>query len=153
MKPIQPSHQWGNVAAYEQVKSAEKLQHFLQKEGFESRVYDERGLQRIWFWSEPQAWAHVQVSGDRYNEVREFLASNARAQEVLREAIRCPSCASPNVQYPQMTRKFILPTLVAQVLILLGFMEKECYCEDCHYTWVPSTPSALRTDAPRPVAH
>lgn len=150
MKSNQPSHQWGNVAAYDEVAPAEALQRFLQQEGFESRVYDERNVQRMWFWAEPQAWAHVQVSGDRYTQAREFLENDTRAQEALRAANHCPSCTSPNVQYPQMTRKFILPTLVAQVLIMLGFMEKECYCEDCHYTWVPSTPSALRTASPRP---
>jgi len=34
-----------------------------------------------------------------------------------------------------MTRKFILPTLIAHLLVLLRFMRRECYCEDCHYTW------------------
>jgi hypothetical protein len=41
-----------------------------------------------------------------------------------------------------------LPTLVAQVLVLTGFMEQEYFCETCHYTW---RPGARRRGAPRMV--
>ena len=48
--------------------------------------------------------------------------------------IRCPQCGSSNIEYPQMTRKFLTPALVA-VLCALKIIPKEFYCQDCHYTW------------------
>jgi DNA-directed RNA polymerase subunit RPC12/RpoP len=53
---------------------------------------------------------------------------------MLEEAIRCPECGSPRVEYPQFTRKFLTPLLV-ELLISLGAGEKDYYCMDCHYTW------------------
>jgi uncharacterized paraquat-inducible protein A len=134
-------HSWVNVAAYDQVTAAKALQGFLEKEGFEVRIHDGRGLQRYWFWTTPHAGILVQAPGPSYKKVRECLEADPGAQAFLQKAIRCPSCNSPRVQYPQMTHKFILPTLVAQLMVLLRLMKPECYCEDCHYTWVISSPS------------
>jgi hypothetical protein len=133
------TNNWVNVAVYDQVPPAKALQSFLQKEGFEARIHDGRGLQRYWFWTTPQAGIHVQALGVSYEEVRKCLEADPSAQVFLQKAIRCPSCNSSRVQYPQMTHKFILPTLVAQLMVLLRIMKRECYCEDCHYTWVISS--------------
>jgi transposase-like protein len=57
-----------------------------------------------------------------------------KREQVLREAIRCPECNSPRVEYPQYTRKFITPLLI-ELLISLGIGEKTYYCTDCQYTW------------------
>ena len=141
------THNWVNVAAFDQVTAAKALQSFLKKEGFEARIYDERGLQRYWFWTKPQAGIHVQAPGGSYERVRECLEADPIAQAFLQKAIRCPSCNSPRVQYPQMTRKFILPTLVAQLAVLLRLMKRECYCEDCQNTWVIA--SSTSSAAPR----
>ena len=142
------THSWINVAAYDQVTAAKALQGFLEKEGFETRIHDGRGLQRYWFWTTPQAGIHVQVQGSSYKKVRECLEADPSALAFLQNAIRCPSCNSPRVQYPQMTHKFILPTLVAQIMVLFRIMKPECYCEDCHYTWV--IPSSILPALPRP---
>ena len=148
-KNTSPStHNWVNVAAYNQVTAARALQSFLKKEGFETRINDERSLQRYWFWTTPQAGIHVQVPGGPYEKLRECLETDPVAQAFLQKAIRCPSCNSSRVQYPQMTRKFVLPTLVAHLAVLLRIMERECYCEDCQNTWVPS--SSTRPALPRP---
>jgi len=48
--------------------------------------------------------------------------------------IRCPQCGSSNIEYPQMTRKFMTPALVI-VLCALKIIPKEFYCQDCHFTW------------------
>ena len=137
---------WVNVAAYNQAASAEVLQGFLEQEGFESRVHDERSLQRYWFWTTPQAGIHVQVPKASFEQVIECFESDSRAQAFLQPAIRCPSCNSSRVQYPQMTHKFIFPTLIAQLLVLSRIMKRECYCEACHNTWVPT----LTRDPRRP---
>jgi formate-dependent nitrite reductase cytochrome c552 subunit len=134
-------HLWATIATFNNRPAAQAFCDFLRTEGFESRVADERKIQRFWFLAAPKAGIHVEVPEDCFGSVREALDDNPRADSALRDAIRCPSCRSTRVQYPQMTRKFILPTLVAQSLVLVGVMKHECYCEDCHYTWVPDKPA------------
>ena len=92
---------------------------------------------------------NVQVPGASYEEVSASLQANPRTQAFLESAIHCPSCNSPRVQYPQMTHKFILPTLVAQLMVLLRIMKRECYCEDCHWTWVMPTPTLSGIPLPK----
>ena len=130
------NHFWATLAAFDDEAGAEPLHQLLRGEGFESRIADERKLQRLWFLAQPQAGVHVQVAEDRFPAAKDTLVNSPRGEAVLRDAIRCPSCNSSRVQYPQMTRKFILPTLVAQLLVLFGLIRRECYCEDCQYTWV-----------------
>jgi hypothetical protein len=137
----EPVHLWATIAAFDNRPAAQAFCDFLQTEGFDSRIADERKVQRFWFFAAQQAGVHVEVPEDNFAAVREALDNNPRADSVLRDAIRCPSCHSSRVQYPQMTRKFILPTLVAQALVLFGVMRHECYCEDCHNTWVREKPS------------
>src|SRR5260370_713983 len=63
-----------------------------------------------------------------------------------REASRCPECKSLHVDYPQFTRKFFIPNLAMGFLAALGAVEKDYYCQDCHYIWPKegTKPSALR---------
>ena len=50
--------------------------------------------------------------------------------------------ASCRVQFPSMTRFFIVRTLIAQVGVWLGFMQRENFCEKCQFTWVQPRPGA-----------
>jgi hypothetical protein len=44
------------------------------------------------------------------------------------------------VQYPQMTRKFFLPTLLLHLGIIFRIIDHEAYCEHCHFLWrLPKT--------------
>jgi len=147
MKNHSSVHSWLNVAVFDGFAAGEALRALLAKEGFVVRIHDERKLQRYWFLVPPQAGIYVQTPKDSLGAVQKFLDESAEARMLLRDSIRCPSCHSPNVQYPQMTRKFILPTIFAHVLILLRIMEPDCYCEDCHYEWVRS-PRTHPTSAP-----
>ncbi len=133
---------WTSVATFERLEHAQALQECLEKAGFEARTQDERKLQRYWFFSPQHCGVHVRVPTESLELAREFLATESAAVRIMEEAIRCPSCHSSRVQYPQMTRKFILPTVVAHLLVLLRVMGRECYCEDCHYTW--AEPSGAR---------
>ena len=53
----------------------------------------------------------------------------------LRDAIHCPECGSLRVDYPQFTRKSLLTNLTMGVAANVGLVDKEFYCEDCHFTW------------------
>ncbi|MEY2409904.1 MAG: hypothetical protein QOF48_2574 [Verrucomicrobiota bacterium] len=136
---------WGRLAAFDSLKPGQTLVHFLEQHSFEVRLYDERKLQRFWFLARPVAGICVQVPEENIPAVRDFLAAQPESQELLRSAIRCPSCKSTRVHYPQMTRKNVLPTLVAHALVTLGLLRHECYCEDCQFTWVRGTPAVAKT--------
>ena len=131
---------WTDVAVFDDPEEANRFYGFLKTEGFDCRVHDERKLQRFWFWTPPQAGIQVQVAQKEFAAVEQWLDQTNGAPSLLARAIRCPSCKSLRVRYPQMTRKFILPTIVAQLLVLSGLMKRECYCENCQYTWARNAP-------------
>ena len=133
------------LASFNDPKHADALAQLLRNGGFAVEVQDERNLQKAWFRSRRYAGLHVCVSETVYPEAQEYLASHSTADDLLRHAVRCPSCGASRIQYPAMTRKNILPTLVAQMLVLVGFSKRECYCEACHYTWRP-VPKSGRSD-------
>ncbi len=131
-----PVHLTVCLATFDRLLDAQALHSFLESEGVAAEIHDEQKLQRRWFLVLPKAGVHVRVPLESLARARELL--NSRADVCLR-AIRCPSCGSSRVQYPAMTRRNILPVLIAQLLVLLRIAEREHYCEDCHYAWVRSS--------------
>jgi Zn finger protein HypA/HybF involved in hydrogenase expression len=126
---------WTCLATFNLPASARALKTILEKEKVEARIHDERKLQRFWFLAQPRAGIHVEVRQGSLEAAREFLATKPEARAVFKEAVHCPVCDSSRVQYPAMTRKNILPTIVAQCLVALRLTQHEFYCEDCHNTW------------------
>jgi hypothetical protein len=49
--------------------------------------------------------------------------------------IRCPECHSLRVDYPQFTPKSLLTNVAMGLAAQLHVIQKEYYCEDCHFTW------------------
>ncbi len=126
---------WANVAAFEKKTDAEEFHSHLTRKGVEAQVYDERNLQSWWFLARPKIGVRVQVPSKNFYDVADKVNADPSAKSILRKAVHCPSCESLKVEYPQMTRRFILPTLIAHFLVLLGVMKHSYYCEDCHFTW------------------
>jgi hypothetical protein len=91
-------------------------------------------LQRYWFHAEPKAGMHVLVARDQFERAGKLFAQKP-FRAPLQKAVHCPSCGSVKVQYPALTRKNILPSLIALVLVLAHVKKHKYYCEDCHYTW------------------
>jgi hypothetical protein len=135
-----------NVATFDQLPNAEALSAFLIGHGIHAHVHDERRLQRWWFVAKPGAGLHVRVPQEELPLSERFLSTYPEAQRLLASAIRCPDCGSCQVQYPAITRKNILPALVAQTAVLFGLMDHECYCEKCQFTW----PMRRRTGVSKP---
>jgi rubredoxin len=144
MKTPEPhvSTAWITLASFHDPAAARELTDFLREEGIDARVQDERRLQKNWFLvGRTKAGVHVRLPEPSFNYAQNCLEMNpAVAERCLRKAVRCPSCGSPRVHFPQMTRKNVLPTLVAQALVLVGLMKLEYFCEACNYTWRPPTP-------------
>ena len=83
----------------------------------------------------PHATVRVQVRGNDFKNATCFLDHEPATSVLLQRAIRCPSCGSLRVQYPQMTRRFLLPTLFLHLGIIFRVIVHEAYCENCHWLW------------------
>ena len=84
---------------------------YLRSSGYEARTYDDKLFRYFLFLRPPRAVYHVQVKINRLADAVGLLAAGPPA--VLKQAMRCPACESLRVNYPQMTRRFILPTVRA----------------------------------------
>lgn len=124
-----------NVASFNELDDAEVVKQRLEKAGIHAEVYDESKLQRFWFLSEPFAGKKVRVSERDFDKAKEALDVLDAKEDVLNHAVRCPECGSPRVEYPAATKKFIGPTLVEIFATTVRAIDKEFYCENCHYTW------------------
>jgi hypothetical protein len=142
---------WINVAIFENANDGQRLETALKDNGFEARTYNDKLLQLILFLCPPRATFRVQVRENNFKDATNFLDQDSVASDLWQKAIRCPACDSLRVQYPQMTRKFFLPTLVLHLGIIFRLIEHEAYCEDCHCLWnLPKNGSPARLKrAPR----
>lgn len=126
------------VASFDDPSDAEVLKVFLRKEGLEAEIQDERRLQRFWFMTGKRAGVHILVPGPQLELSKQALERWEQSGGKYHRPVHCPACNSARVQFPHMTRRFILPTLLAQAARVLGFIEPAFYCEDCHHTWTES---------------
>jgi hypothetical protein len=140
---------WVTVAIFENVNDGRRVETALKDKGFEARTYNDKLLQLFLFLCPPHATFRVQVWESDFKNAADFLDREKPVD--LEKAIHCPSCGSLRVQYPQMTRKFFLPTLVLHLGIIFRLIEHEAYCENCHCLWnLPKNGSPARVRrAPR----
>lgn len=142
---------WVNTAVFEVERDGQTLVEILQKRGFESRVYFDKLLQMFLFLCPPRATFRVQVRSNDFKRVVEFMNTAPEPEPVLEHAIHCPSCGSLRVNYPQMTRKFFIPTIILNLGIIFRVIEHEAYCDACHHTWnLPKSSSPHLTKSPKP---
>ena len=123
------------VALFSNRAKAEPVQKRLVESGVQAEIHDELRLEKLWFVSKPSTGVRIETPADQYERVCQLLYDWDAADGALRDAIRCPECKSPRVDYPQFTRKFLIPNLALGLFAALGAMEKQFYCQDCHFTW------------------
>jgi hypothetical protein len=126
---------WANIAVFENLNDGQILETTLKNNGFEARIFNDKLLQLFLFLCPPHATFRVQVREGDFKNAMDFLDREPTVSTLLKNAIHCPSCDSLRVQYPQMTRKFFLPTLVLHLGIIFRVIEHEAYCESCHCLW------------------
>jgi hypothetical protein len=126
---------WNDVAIFENPSDGQLLEADLKNKGFETRTYNDKLLQLFLFLCPPHATIRVQVRGNDFKNAAYLLGHEPATSVLLQKAIRCPSCGSLRVQYPQMTRKFLLPTLLLHLGIIFRVIVHEAYCESCHWLW------------------
>lgn len=123
------------IATFNEPAKAKNLKERLQAKGVTADLHNEAQLQAVAFMSKPQANAKVLVHEKDFDTANALMAEwETSDPELGAAAIRCPQCHSPRIEYPQMTRKFLTPGLVS-ILFALKMLEKEFYCQDCHFTW------------------
>jgi hypothetical protein len=132
------------VASFGEKESAELLKNRLLAAGLSADVNHESNLQRFAFWVTPEATEKVTVNTDQFEAATALIDQWEKSDHVLEDAIRCPQCHSPRVEYPQFTRKFLTPWLV-EIFASLGAYPLEYYCQQCQYTW----PKQIKLDPER----
>ena len=123
------------VALFGNRAKAEPVQQRLVARGFEAEIHDELRLEKLWFIPKHGAGVRVEVPAKDYERACQILLELDAKDGLLSEAIRCPECKSSRVDYPQFTRKSLIPNLVLGALATVGGVEKQFYCHDCHFTW------------------
>lgn len=146
MSTIRKHQAWTGLALYENTDAARLAESYLRNRKFDARTYDDRLFRWFLFLRPPRPTLSVQVRRDHLKVAEHLLRTSA--PELLQEAIRCPACDSLRVAYPQMTRKFILPTILLHLGIIFRVVDHECYCEHCQFTW--NLPSEKDQPAPKP---
>ncbi|HTV76046.1 MAG TPA: hypothetical protein VMD57_03530 [Candidatus Baltobacteraceae bacterium] len=133
MKGSRNHQSWADVAVFEKLSDAKVLEKFLTDHRLEARAYDDKVFRYFLFLRPPTVTYRVQVRANAFRAAVELLGRDAPA--ILEQALHCPSCGSLQVNYPQMTRKFIMPTVLLHIGIIFRALDHECYCESCHHVW------------------
>jgi hypothetical protein len=135
------------VATFHDFGDARKLKDRLLRTGIPAIIHNEAKLERYWFLSKPLAAVHVEVAQAYYLQARQLIEQWSHAEGILENAVCCLECNSSRVEFPQMSRKSMLPVLMCHILSAMGLLRKKYYCLDCHYTW-PQTPRTESTPWP-----
>jgi hypothetical protein len=123
------------IATFSEPAKAKRFKERLQESGVKADIHNEGHLQQVAFMSRPQANVKLQVDDSDFERAQGLMKEwEASDPDISAAIIRCPQCGSSSIEYPQMTRKFITPALVA-VLTTLRVIPKEFYCDNCHFTW------------------
>lgn len=123
------------VALFSDRARAEAVKDRLAMAGFNAQVVERPGLARLWLFAPPGSDVRVEVQPDQFERAEQSLLDWDASESSLNLAIRCPECGSLRVDYPQYARHSLLTNLAMGVLSQLHLVERDYYCEDCHFTW------------------
>jgi hypothetical protein len=115
------------IASFNEIRPALQLQSLLKDAGIESEIQEHH-----WFSTENIGKFKLKIRHDKWDHVKPLLDS--WDNQPLNEAVHCPECNSLRIQYPQLSRKFITPSIVAT---FIPFLKWKFYCQDCHCLWSP----------------
>ena len=129
-----------SIASFNDKEPAEKLAARLREAGFDSEVFDE-SMEQKWhlFQLQPHAHMRVRVLDATSQQALQQLRDWEGSEPALAAAVHCPECGSTCVEYPQFSRKTLLGALPA-LAAAAGVIERDYYCETCHFTWPAETP-------------
>ena len=122
------------VATFHERDKASPLRQRLENAGIYARIHDESKYEWLWFVTRPLAGIRLKVGKNDFGWARELVRAWDSTEDVLRDGVRCPQCGYSRIEYPQFTRKFLMPNLVGLASVI-GIFEKEYFCQDCDHTW------------------
>ncbi len=122
------------IATFNEQTKAKHLREKLEKAGVHADIIGEGAIQRVAFMSKPQANVKVKVEEAAFEKVQKLMREWEATDAEIGSALRCPQCGSAEIEFPQMTRKFLTPA-IASILFALKVFPKEFYCQSCHFTW------------------
>jgi hypothetical protein len=123
------------IALFSSREQARPIQQRLLEAGIIAELHEETALQRLWFVPKKAAGAHIDVAASQFERADKLLSAWDLAEGALAQAIHCPECKSLHVDYPQFARNSLITNIAAGLAAELGLVEKDYYCEHCHYTW------------------
>ena len=123
------------IALFATRSEAEPIKQRLARAGINAEIQHELLLQKLWFVSKDAAGARLEVAAEHFEQAEKLLLAWDLADGALKRAIRCPECKSFRVDYPQFARNSVMTNMAAGVAAELGLIEKDYYCQRCHYTW------------------
>lgn len=131
---------------FTQAAEAEPLKRRLNEAGISATVHDNLRLEKLWFVSKKETGAHIEVPAEQFERACN-LVTEWHQQGGSPGALTCPKCNSFRIEYPQFTRKSFIPNVLLGLAASIGIVEKDYYCQDCHYTW-PKDPSMRQKTRP-----
>ena len=135
-----PMAQIMTIASFNETAPAEALAIRLREAGFLAEVRDESQEQKWKLYNlHPKAHIRVVISEAQSREAEAALKQWIATDGGLPGAIRCPECGSARIEYPQFSRRTIMGAFPA-ALAAAGVIERDFYCEACHYTWPAEPP-------------
>ena len=123
------------VASFTRREMAEPWMNRLGENGIPAAIHDEPALGLAWFSSRAEGGVRLEVPEQMFERAYDLMTSWDASGEPMPGLIRCPDCGSLRAYYPQHTRRSLIPNLVIGTIATIGRVEKEYYCEDCHFTW------------------
>ena len=123
------------LALFRDRSAAAETRERLAQAGIAAEVHDELQLERLWFVSKSAAGTRVEVPFELWERATRLLDEWDMSGHPPLAAVRCPECGSLRVDYPQFTRKSLLTNLAIGLLAELRVVERQYYCEECHYMW------------------
>jgi len=122
------------VGRFSSREAAEIVQQRLKQAGISAEVHDELGLAKLWFVNKGWAGVRLEVPTDQAPRAEGLLHTWEGSPE-WESLIRCPECYSLRVDFPQFTQKSLFTNLAIGLVAELGLVERQYYCEECHYMW------------------
>ena len=127
--------EWMSIALFSSRANAEPIRQRLAELGFDARIRKGLKMERLWFVSPESAGVGIEVPAHQFERVKQHLLDWDAACGTLRDVVRCPECKSLRVEYPQFAHHSITTNVALGLLAQLGFVERDHYCQDCHFTW------------------
>ncbi len=137
------------IASFDDSAPAEKLARMLCEEGFGAITDNDAAEQLLRFCNpHPHGQWHVLVPPDKLDAALARLHAMDAAASGLQFAIKCPSCNSTQVEFPQFSRNTIVGAFIPAAAAALGLAERQFYCTSCHFTWAPGDEGRAPTQLP-----